>query len=259
MSRLLLTTLLLLSSLLFSLEAAAQETSLPKITPEKGSYQAGFEKLQAQRKKMAKPSPLTEQDRATMKDFNAYLAKNMPSPGIQAGQKAPDFSLKNAFGDTVTLSKELKKGPVVLIFYRGSWCPYCNLHLHVLKKAQPEFDKFGAQLIAISPQTPDRSAAQIKKEGYPFEVLSDNNSQVMKDYQLYFELGSELQAVYQKFNLNLEEYNGKDRHVLPVPGGFVIGRDGTINAMQAQTDYKSRMEPKAILAALETMKKTGKL
>ena len=255
MSRLLLTTLLLLSSPLFSLQAAEQGSS----TAESDSYQAGFDKMQAQREKSTSPSPLTEQDRATMKNFNAYLAKNMPSPGIQAGQKAPDFSLKNAFGETVTLSKELKKGPVVLIFYRGSWCPYCNLHLHVLKKAQPDFDKFGAQLIAVSPQTPDRSAAQIKKEGYPFEVLSDDNSQVMKDYQLYFELSKDLQAVYQKFNLDLEQYNGKDRHVLPVPGGFVIGSDGTINAMQAQTDYKSRMEPKAILAALETMKHTGKL
>lgn len=244
MSRLLLATLLLLSPLTYASQNTAGQSS---------SYQAAVDKMQAEREKSDKPSPLTDKDRATMKDFNAYLAKNMPNPGIRVGQKAPNFSLKNAFGKTVTLNEELKKGPVVLVFYRGSWCPYCNLHLHALKKAQPDFDKYGAQIIAVSPQTPDRSAAQIKKDGYPFEVLSDSNSTVMKDYKLYFELSSDLTEVYQKFNLNLEDYNGKDRNVLPVPGGFVIASDGTVTAMQAQTDYKTRMEPTMILSALQKM------
>ena len=211
------------------------------------SYQAALDKMQAQKSESTAPSPLTDKDMATMKDFNAYLAKTMPNPGIAVGEKAPNFSLKNAFGKTVTLASELKKGPVILIFYRGSWCPYCNLHLHVLNQAQDKFDKYNAQIIAVTPQSPDRSATQIKKDGYPFEVLSDSDSQVMKDYKLYFQLSAELVEVYKKFNLNLEQYNGVGRNELPVPGGFVIDTDGTVIAMEAQTDYKSRIEPKTIL------------
>jgi peroxiredoxin len=237
MFRILATCLLLLSSLVHAGDKV-------------GSYQAALDKMQAQKEESTGASPLTDKDRATMKSFNAYLAKTMPNPGIQVGEKAPNFSLKSAFGKTVSLADELKKGPVILIFYRGSWCPYCNLHLNVLKQAQPKFDKYNAQIIAITPQMPDRSAKQIEKDGYPFEVLSDSDSQVMKDYQLYFELSDELLAVYKKFNLNLEKYNGIGRNVLPVPGGFVIDSDGTVIAMEAQTDYKSRIEPKAILTAL---------
>ena len=217
------------------------------------SYQAELDSMNAESAKKDQPSTMTDKDRATMKNFNAYLAKTMPNPGIQVGQKAPDFSLKNAFGETVRLSDELKKGPVVLIFYRGAWCPYCNLHLHVLKKANPQFEQYGAQLIAISPQQPDKSAEQVKKDGFSFQVLSDADSAVMKDYALYFELGKDLLSVYQKFDINLEAYNGKGRNVLPVPGGFVINQNGIVTAMQAQTDYKSRMEPAMIIAALKKM------
>ncbi|MFT4928796.1 MAG: peroxiredoxin [Phenylobacterium sp.] len=242
MSRLVTATLLLLfSSFIYATEAVP-------------TYQAAMDEMAAKWKKSDKPSPLTDEDRATMKSFNAYLAKTMPNPGIQVGQKAPNFTLKNAFGHTITLADELKKGPVVLVFYRGSWCPYCNLHLHVLQKAKPEFEKYGAQIIAVTPQTPDRSAAQIKKDGYPFEVLSDSDSQVMKDYQLFFKLSDDLMAIYKKFDINLEAYNGQGRNVLPVPGGFVIDSSGTVVAMEAQTDYKSRIEPATIIAALKKIK-----
>jgi peroxiredoxin len=193
-------------------------------------------------------------DKAIMKRAKAALFASMPSPGIKIGEKAPNFVLNNAFGQSVSLHDELKKGPVVLVFYRGSWCPYCNLHLHVLQKNLPEFKKYGAQLITVTPQKPDRSAEQIKKDGYLFEVLSDLDSQVMKDYKLYFELGDELLTLYDKFNIDLEGYNGKGRNVLPIPGGFVIDQSGVVRAMQAQTDYKSRIEPAAIIEALKSIK-----
>ncbi|MCK4950596.1 MAG: AhpC/TSA family protein [Gammaproteobacteria bacterium] len=196
-------------------------------------------------------SPFSEADMAIMKKADETLAKMMPSPGIKAGEKAPDFSLKNAFGNTVNFKDELKKGPVVLVFYRGAWCPFCNMHLHALQKSLSEFKKYGAQLITITPQTPDKSAEQIKKDGYPFEVLSDLDSKVMKDYMLYFELPDDLVAVYKKAGLNVESFNGIGRNVLPVPGSFVIDSNGTVQAMHAQTDYKARMEPSAIIDALK--------
>lgn len=201
-------------------------------------------------KMQKKRTTWTEADRAIMKAASDKLANELPDPGLKAGNKAPNFSLKNAHGDLVELSQELKKGPVVLVFYRGAWCPYCNLHLHALKKALPEFEKYDAQVIAISPQSPDKSAEQVKKDGFPFEVLSDSTSKVMKDYKLYFELPKDLMIVYKEHGLDIEEFNGEGRGGLPTPGAFIIDTNGMIKAMQAEVDYKSRMAPEDILKAL---------
>jgi peroxiredoxin len=127
------------------------------------------------------------------------------------------------------------------------------MHLHALLKSLPEFEKYGAQLITVTPQTPDKSAGQIKKDGYPFEVLSDLDSKVMKDYKLYFELPDDLVAVYKKHKLDIEAFNGKGRNVLPIPGSFVIDKTGIVQAMHAEADYKKRMEPADIVSALKKM------
>ncbi len=136
---------------------------------------------------------------------------------------------------------------------KALWCPFCNIHLHVLRKHLPQFQQYGAQLITITPQTPDKSADQIKKDGLPFEVLSDLDSKVMKDYKLYFELPADLVEVYKNHGLDIEAFNGQGRNVLPVPGSFVIDQNGTVQAMQAQTDYKIRMEPATIIDALKKL------
>lgn len=198
-------------------------------------------------------SPFSSSDMAVMENAGKDLASSMPDPGIKVGEKAPGFVLNNALGKQVSLNDKLKQGPVVLVFYRGAWCPFCNMHLHVLQESLPEFKKYGAQLITITPQTPDKSVEQFKQKGYPFEVLSDLDSKVMKDYKLYFELPAELVDVYKKHGLDIEAFNGKDRNVLPVPGSFVIDTNGIVRAMHADTDYKKRMEPSAIIEALKKM------
>lgn len=209
------------------------------------------EKTKKSMKKMAKKrTTWTAEDKAIMKAADEKLANELPNPGLKAGNKAPNFALKNAFGKTIELNNVLTKGPVVLVFYRGAWCPYCNIHLHALKKSLPEFEKYGAQVIAVSPQSPDKSAEQVKKDGFPFEVLSDSTSKVMKDYKLYFELPSDLMRVYQEHGLDIEEFNGEGRNGLPTPGAFIIDTNGVIRAMQAEVDYKSRMSPEDILKAL---------
>jgi len=213
------------------------------------SYQESLDQYMHESKSSS--SPFSEEDIAVMKKAAMMLSKSMPDPGLKTGDHAPDFNLKNAFGKKVNLQAELKKGPVVLVFYRGAWCPFCNMHLHALKKSLPQFKKLGAQLIAVTPQTPDKSAGQIKKDKFPFEVLSDLNSQVMKDYRLYFELPDDLIAVYKKHKIDIEAFNGKGRAVLPVPGTFVINQQGIVIAKQAETDYKKRMEPADIIKALQ--------
>ena len=147
----------------------------------------------------------------------------------------------------------MKNGPVILSFYRGAWCPYCNLQLHTLHKSMPYFKKYGAQLILVTPQTPDKSREQIKKDKYPFEVLSDLDSKVMKQYKLLYKLDAELIRVYKKLGLDIESFNGKGRNVLPVPGTYIINQKSIIRAVHADVDYKERMEPQAIIDALKKL------
>ena len=199
-------------------------------------------------------SPFSSSDMAIMEKAGKDLSSSMPAPGIKVGEKAPDFVLNNALGKAVSLQDKLKEGPVVLVFYRGAWCPFCNMHLHVLQESLPEFKKYGAQLITITPQTPDKSVEQFKEKAYPFEVLSDLDSKVMKDYKLYFELPADLVEVYKNHGIDIEAFNGKGRNVLPVPGSFVIDTNGVVRAMFADTDYMKRMEPSAIIDALKNIK-----
>jgi peroxiredoxin len=124
------------------------------------------------------------------------------------------------------------------------------MYLHVLQASLPEFERYGAHLIAVTPQKPDKSAPQVKKDGYPFEVLSDLDSKVMKAYRLYFEVDDESVAIYKNHGLGLTEYNDQGRNVLPVPGTFVIDTKGIVRAMHADPDYTQRMEPSDIVAAL---------
>jgi len=197
----------------------------------------------------------SKQDMAVMQKAAQDLAASMPDPGLKIGDKAPLFSLPNAFGKKISLANYLKKGPVILVFYRGAWCPFCNIQLHALSQSMPAFKRYRASLIAITPQTPDKSKQQLKKTKYPFNVLSDLDSKTMRDYKLYFELPADLIAVYKKLGLDIESFNGKGRNVLPVPGTYVIDKSGIIRAAFADTDYKKRMEPQAILDALKALQK----
>ncbi len=216
------------------------------------SYADALKAYEAQQAKSANSKDaFSAEEMAIMQRAQTALAKRLPSPGLKVGDKAPDFSLPNVAGHPVQLSEELQNGPVILVFYRGAWCPFCNMHLHALQKAEAEFAKYHAQVIAVTPQSPDKSAEQVKKTDYPFEILSDVTSKVMKDYQLFYSVDAALLAVYKKHGLNLEQFNGKGRNVLPVPGTFVIDTQGIIRAMHADVDYKQRMEPAAIIAALQ--------
>ena len=214
------------------------------------SYAAALVEFEAGRK----PGKLSAEDRTVIQRSAAELAERLPDPGLKVGERAPDFTLPNAHGMPVTLSEQLAKGPVVLSFYRGAWCPYCNLELKALHGALPRFERLGAHLIAITPQQPDKSLEQVNKDGYPFEILSDLDSAVMRDYRLYFKVPKALSTLYQdRFGLDLATYNGTGRYELPVPGTFVIDKQGIVRAAFADTDYKRRMEPADIIATLRTL------
>lgn len=251
MKSLCLLSCLFVSSGVFSVTSYAQDRLQSLNGYQVESYASALSQFIESSKK--EKSPFSEADMAIMQKAASDLARKMPDPGLKVGAEAFDFSLPNAFGKTVNLKALLDKGPVVLVFYRGAWCPFCNMHLNALHKSLPSFQALGAQLVLVTPQTPDKSAEQIKKADYPFEVLSDLDNSVMKQYRLYFELPDELLAVYKKHGLDIEAYNGKGRVGLPIPGTFVIDQKAIVRAVHAQSDYKQRMEPADIVKVLQKL------
>jgi len=168
------------------------------------------------------------------------------------GDRAPLFALPDARANEVSLADRLASGPVVLVFYRGEWCPYCNTYLRALQAILPDIRKKGAALIAISPQTPDHSLSMAEKADLEFDVLSDATQHVIRDYRLQFELPADLQAVHlDAFQLDLRLQNADGSWNLPVPATFVISQQGTIVSADVDADYRRRMEPSDLLAALD--------
>jgi peroxiredoxin len=238
----------LFSTLTFSpLSSQGETSSLPSYEQKRNLY------IEQQKKDSSKGGGMSAEDMRIMKQAEDNLALQLPDPGLKTGSKAPDFTLRNAFGKSITLKNELKKGPVILVFYRGAWCPFCNMHLHTLQGSLDAFKKYNAQLIAVTPQQPDKSAAQIKKDKFPFEVVSDLDSSVMKAYNLFYVMDKALITLYKKFSIVVEDFNGKGRNVLPVPGTYIIDTHGIIRGVHADIDYKERMEPKEILGILKQL------
>ena len=169
---------------------------------------------------------------------------------VDVNADAPNFSLPDATGKTVELGQLLKDGPVVLSFYRGGWCPYCNIELRALQAALPEFRAHQATLVAVSPQTPDQSLSTAEKNELEFSVLSDQGNNVAREYGLVFELPEELRPIYANFGIDVPAHNGDDTFELPVPATFVIDQDGKVRYAFVNADYRQRVEPSEIVAAL---------
>ena len=170
----------------------------------------------------------------------------------QVGDKAPNFVLPNALGEDVTLYSLLKDGPVILTWYRGGWCPYCNLYLHELQEVLPEFTKAGAQLVAISPELPDNSVDTQKKNKLAFHVLSDVQNKVGKEFGVVYALPDFI-ADYYNNAFDLVKYNGDDSNELPLSASYLIAQDGTITYAFLDADYRKRSEPAELLKAVEAL------
>ena len=169
------------------------------------------------------------------------------------GDIAPDFTLPNASDKQINLQNYLAKGPVILNFYRGGWCPYCNLELRAYQQILPEIKSIGASLIAISPQTPDNSLSTAEKNDLEFDVLSDVGFEVAKAYGLIFALPEKLQKLYANWGTSLPEVNGIDGWTLPVPATFVLAPDGRIILADVNADYTQRLEPQKALEAIKSL------
>jgi peroxiredoxin len=176
------------------------------------------------------------------------------APGLAVGDVAPDFSLDDAVGNPVVLTDLLASGPVVVTFYRGEWCPYCNLQLRALQQALADIVATGATLVAISPQAPDHGLTMTEKHELAFPVLSDLDQSVSESYKVRFEVTGELEDLQVNvFHNDPAEQNADRRRSLPVPSTFVIDRDRIVRFASVDADWRVRVEPADVVAALKAL------
>ena len=177
------------------------------------------------------------------------VATEIHKQALKTGDKVPAFSLPNQNNEATSLPESL----VVLNFYRGGWCPYCNFELGALQKLVPEFEAAGASLIAITPETPDNSMSTKDKNELSFDILSDAGNAVAKQFGLVFTLPSEIQSIYDAFGIDVQKHNGDDTFELPIPATYVINSAGEILYHFVDADYTQRSEPADVLAAVKAL------
>ncbi|MCA9401934.1 MAG: AhpC/TSA family protein [Candidatus Omnitrophica bacterium] len=175
---------------------------------------------------------------------------------LNTGEQAPNFKLPDATGTEISLYDLLKDGPVVLVWYRGGWCPYCNIHLNALQRTLPQIKTAEASLVAVSPELPDKTLTTKEKHNLEFYVLSDKGNQVAKSYGIVFTLPDYVLKHYNQF-FDIVDYNGDQTHALPLAAAYVINRQGTVTYTFLDADYRKRAEPETLLAEVQKLKVTA--
>lgn len=189
---------------------------------------------------------------ATMEKATAdFKTDGIGADALKVGDTLPDATLTDATGNTVSLSSLLAHGPLIINFYRGGWCPYCNLELKAYQDLLPEITELGATLVAISPEKPDNSLSTAEKNALTFPVLSDTGNSFAKSIGLVFELTGDLKALYEGFGLDLPNTNAGSGWTLPIPAVYAISADGKVLFADVDLDYRRRAEPSDALAALK--------
>lgn len=180
-----------------------------------------------------------------------FLAEGVPAEAVKVGGRLATFTLDDATGQPVSLDQLVAAGPGVIVFYRGGWCPYCNLALRAYQQELlPQLDAFGARLVAISPQSPDQSLTTAEKAGLAFTVLSDPGSRVAQSIGIAFQQADDVLAAQRQLGLDLTKVNAEGATYLPRPTVLIVDRTQTVRFVDVQPDYTARTEVADILAAL---------
>lgn len=178
------------------------------------------------------------------------IASGAARHALKAGDKLPAFTLSDPEGNLVSSDELLSKGPLVISFYRGVWCPYCNMELQALQEALPQFTELGASLVAISPQNPVNSRKSVRQNNLSFPILSDPHNDVAAAFGLRFQMPDYLVDLYKSLKNDLPAFNGDPSWTLPMPARFVVGQDGVVLYAEVNPDYTRRPEPEDMLPAL---------
>lgn len=209
--------------------------------------------LEGQLAKKRNASKAPADVKAIMDKASADLKKYGLKKAIVRGKKAPEFSLENYKNGTFSLKDALKNGPVVVTFYRGGWCPYCNIQLRAYEERIADFTKTGATLVAISPEKPSNAKETADAQKVSFDLLFDKDNKVARRFGLVFKIGEDLKKVYEGFGLDLEKSQGNDKWELPLAATYVIGQDGTVLYSFVEADYTRRAEPQEIIDLLNRL------
>jgi peroxiredoxin len=179
----------------------------------------------------------------------SFITNDNPK-GLMVGDVAPDFTAKNQNGKDVNLKELLKSGSVVLLFYRGEWCPYCNRQLKALEDSLALIKEKGANIIAISPEKSENVNKTIEKTKVTYNIVTDENSQIMNAYKVAFELDEKTTEKYKGWGINLTERNGSSGNNLPVPAVYIINKEGEITYRYFDVNYANRATVQEILKNL---------
>jgi peroxiredoxin len=184
--------------------------------------------------------------------FPAFSLFGQEAPeGLFINSKAADFKAKDQHGNEIRLKDLLKKGKVVLVFYRGQWCPYCNRHLQKLEDSLALIKERGATLVAVTPELPENIAKTVEKTKAEYSILYDEGLKIMKAYEVEFEVPENTLKRYRNAGIKLDENNGRNGNYLPIPATYVIDEDFTITYRFFDPDYKKRPSVKEILDHLD--------
>jgi peroxiredoxin len=211
--------------------------------------QQKLDALKRQFESGAPPEALTIMHRAKDDLLHSGIMEGV----LKAGERAPEFPLPDEHGSTVRSSELLDKGPLIVSFYRGVWWPFCNLELEALQGVAADVEALGASIIAISPQLEKYSKQVAKKHNLTFRVLGDQGNKVASKFGLVFRLPEDLRKLYSDFGIDLERFNGDDAWALPMPGRFILDRQGTILSAEVNPDYTRRPEPDEIVRILKSL------
>ena len=207
------------------------------------------EKLDAYKREFVEKVP--EEKRAVMERATEDLKNSgILDNTIKVGDRLPSFELKNHRGETVRSEDILKDGPLVISFFRGKWCPYCNIEIKELEAYADKFRDAGARLVVISPQLESAAKATVEEHDLSFDVLIDEHNAYAKELGIAFSLTNELRDVYKGFGIDLPEYNGDDSWELPMPTRLVVDRSGQVVYADINPDYTKRPDPRETLEAL---------
>jgi peroxiredoxin len=211
-----------------------------------------LEELSREVRSTASPERL----QANAQTLSDLVASGLSASALREGDVAPDFSLPDARGHVVALKTLLDRGPVVISFYRGGWCPFCNLELRSLQRVLPEIVQMGASLVAISPQLPDNSLSTQEKNQLRFPVLSDVGNIEAKRFGIVFTLPTVLVEANRATGRDLVEINGEAGAAqLPMPATFVIDKSGVIRLAFVEEDWSKRLDPDIVVDTLRGLRK----
>lgn len=202
---------------------------------------------------------LSERNKGRTDEVNEIMAisaqrlidEKVGKNALKKGEKFPVFSLKNAVGDIVNIQDYLDKGPIIISFYRGGWCPYCNLELRAYNELIEQIMEAGGNLVAISPELPDSSISLAEKHALKYEVLSDVGNEVAKSAGIVFQLDEALVELSESNGIDFLKTQGNTMHELPLPATYVVSSEGEILLASIDTDYTKRLEPTVALEVLK--------